>query len=161
VVLTDLDIYPAGAPMETVPVNRELAPGEEAAISLPRPADEVYPVYSIAGGDAATLEEVRSFVEDIHTNVLFVDQINHASHDLKAIEVQAQIKGVPPTYTVEWRGDTGVVDMVLPLTTYLANRIVVFRVRKLFNSGATAETAPIERDLAQGNVIGITWELIA
>ena len=159
VAVSESDVYAGTSARRTVTVATELAPGGQHSMPAPAGTSEAYPVTSFAGSGAATLEETRSFIEDIHTNVLFVDQINHANHALAGLDVKAQIKNVPGTYNLAWReGGTGEIDMLLPLTTYLSSRIVQYQVRKRFTSGVTADTPWLEHDLAGGNVIGLTWE---
>jgi hypothetical protein len=50
----------------------------------------------------------------------------------------------------------------MPLTTYLGSHTLQFQVTKTDNSGVVSTTPWLELDLtSHGNVISLTWELIA
>ncbi|MCY7393385.1 MAG: hypothetical protein LH647_18385, partial [Leptolyngbyaceae cyanobacterium CAN_BIN12] len=103
------------------------------------------------------------YVEDIHTNVAFLDLVNYDNHNLQRLEITAQLAGVVGTYAVSTNvtSRTVTVDLVLPLTVYLANRILQFQVTKILNTGEPTTTPWLTWDLTlQGNLISLTWEAI-
>jgi hypothetical protein len=58
------------------------------------------------------------FVEDVRANVLFVNLVAFANHDLAALEIHARLAGTDHDYAMTLAdGQTGTVDMTLPLTT--------------------------------------------
>lgn len=161
--VSDLMLYDASGVSQAAPVDRTLAPGEAVTIPLPLAAVEAYPVYTIPVGDPATLEEIRSFVEDIHTNVVFLNLVNYANHGLQTLAIQAQIKGVAGVYPVATSEAEPIsaIDLVLPLTTYLTHRVLQFQVTKTDSAGQVSNTPWLEWPLdTQGNVVSITWDLI-
>jgi len=171
------DAADAGA---AIPVGVDLAPDATTSVPLQAAAAEIHPVSAVSAGDPPTLTEIRSFVEEIETNVIFIDLVNFANHDLKTFTLKARIKGVPGTRSVplaapsaaaaaEATGDTpatgrvGEVGFTLPLTTFLDKHLLEFQVKKTFKSTGKSKSTPwIKWDLeTRGNVISIDWEMIA
>ena len=76
----------------------------------------MFAVYTLAAGDPAALEEIRSFVEDVRINAIFLDLVNYANHNLKKLDVLARIQGVDGTYpiAVSEAEPTGQATIVLP-----------------------------------------------
>jgi hypothetical protein len=162
--VSDLVVYKRGV-AQTVDVETTLAAGASYVVALPGGVSEAYPVYTIPIGVPAVLEEIRSFVEDIHTNVIFIDLVNYPNHALTKLEIRAQIKGVAGTSNVAMHGEPprGSLEFLLPLTTYLANHVLQFQVKKTFTATAKPPetTRWLEWDLeSNGNVVSLTWELI-
>jgi len=159
--VSDLLVNGAG-PATRIPVERRLAANE--SVTLADVASAVaYPVYAVVPGGAATLEEIRSFVEDIHTNVVFVNLVNYGNHGLEKLEIHARLRGVEGEQTVPLNEaePVGGVEFVLPLTTYLASRVLEFQVTKVATGGASTATRWLEWPLdSRGNVVSLTWELI-
>lgn len=163
IALSDLLLYSgavrASSPM---PVETLLSPGASVSFKLDQACDRVIPVYAVAPG-TATLEEVRSYVEDIHTNVAFVDLVNYDNHNLQRLEILTQLSGVVGTYRVLMDGVSriGTMDLVLPLTVYLANRMLQFKVTQIFKTGEQQVTPWMNWDLTlQGNIVSLTWEML-
>jgi hypothetical protein len=159
--ISDLLLFDTGS-VQQIPVERLLGAGESVTISDVS-ASEIYPKYTIAPAAAASLPEIRSFIEDIHTNVVFVNLVNYANNDLKKIEIKAQLKDVEGTYTVpiSEAEPVAAVDFVLPLTTYLTNRILQFQVEKVNNSDQTTQTGWLEWPLdIKGNVVSLTPKMV-
>lgn len=146
-----------------VAVDSELAPGQSREVPTAAAPGDSYPVYALPSGDEVRLEEVASFVEDIHTNVIFLDLIDHAAHGLRTFEVTARLRGVPGEQQVPWTGSprVGEVRFTLPLTSYLESRVLEFRVTRTPAGGAAAAGPWREWDLGRdGVVIGLNWELV-
>ena len=169
------DAADAGA---AIPVGVDLAPDTTTSVPLQAAAAEIHPVSAVSAGDPPTLTEIRSFVEEIETNVIFIDLVNFANHDLKTFTLKARIKGLAGTRPVplaapsagaEATGDTppagrvGEVGFTLPLTTFLDKHLLEFQVKKTFKSTGKSKSTPwIKWDLeTRGNVISIDWEMIA
>jgi hypothetical protein len=121
-------------------------------------------VVTIPPGDAATLDEIRSFVEDIQTNVLFINIINYANHGLRRLDVRARLKevaGSERAVTMNDEQTMGEAAFMLPLTVYQGPRTLQFQVSKTDLAGAVTATGWLEADLRAGNAVTLTWDLIA
>ncbi len=150
--------------LTSIPIDATLRPGETRTVRAGGPAVSAWADCAPAPAGPAELEEIRSFVEDIHTNVVFINLMNFSNHGLTAVDLEARLKGVPGTRPVPMSGDPprGVLDFLLPITTYLAQHILQFRVLKTFSSAAPQTTPWLDWDLeTKGNVVSLTWELIA
>ncbi len=161
--VSDLLVHDAPDVGRRVRVDTSLAPGASHTVALGGQAAEVYPVYSVPPGAPAALEEIRNVVEDIHTNVIFINLVRHENHGLSRLDVRARIKDVAGEYPVVMSGDPpqGAVDIILPLTTYLAQHTLQFQVTRTFQSGEVSVTPWLEWDLEQeGNIVSLTWELV-
>jgi hypothetical protein len=162
--VSDLEAYAADRSSQAVRVDRLLAAGESATIDLPFEAAEAYPVYTLQPGGPADLTEISSFVENIHTNVVFVNLISYANHNLKRLDLRARLKEAPGSETdvpISEDQPVGEAAFILPLTTYLGARTLQFQVTKTDNSDAVTATAWLEWDLTTlGNVVSLTWSLI-
>ena len=143
-------------------VEASLAQG--ASVDVPAPAG-----YRAAQADFVpladgnpTLEEVRAMIEEIECNVVFIDVVNYENHGLTRLDIDARLQGVPGVYRVGMDSRRGAVNFILPLTTYLAARIVEFQVTKVF-PGKPAELVPWRAwDMQTGsNIVTITPEMIS
>ena len=160
--VSELLVYDLAGRSQRVPVEASLPPNATRTVTISTGLIEAYAVCTV-GGTAGDIEEIRSFIEDIHTNVVFINLINFGNHDLARVSIEAQIKAVPGAREVPMSGDPprGSVDFLLPLTTYLTNHVLQFRVTKVLNSGSSQTTPWLEWDLEMnGNVVSLTWELI-
>jgi hypothetical protein len=162
--VSDVAAYTADGSTQAVRVDRLLAAGESATVDLPFTAAEAYPIYTIQAGGPADLTEITSFVEDIHTNVVFVNLVNYANHGLKRLDLRVQLKEAPGSATdvpISEEQPVSEAAFILPLTTYLGAHTVQFQVTKTDTSDTVATTAWLEWDLTtRGNVISLTWSLI-
>jgi hypothetical protein len=160
VSVSDALLYDASGAGPRIPVEATLDPGAFADVAFTPGDGELVPVYTIPAGTLATLSEVRSFIEEIHTNVIFLDLIDHAQHDLQSLAIQARLDGVDGTYDVPWTNGVGTLDILLPLTSQLDERTLHYQVSKTTTAGDVSTTPSLEWDLAAGNVISLTWPLI-
>lgn len=169
--VSELRLYAGPADRGTsVPVGVELAPKDRTVVALSAAAAEVVPVAAPSGQGAATLEEVRTFVEDIETNVIFIDLVNLANHSLKDFTVKARLKGVAGTQPVALAspsngsagaGRVGEAKFTLPLTSFLEKHVLQLQVTKIPLTGRKKATPWIDWDLeTRGNVVSIEWEMI-
>jgi hypothetical protein len=109
-----------------------------------------------------TFEEVRAMIEDIECNVVFLDVVNYENHGLTRIDVDARLKDVPGVFRVGMDSRRGSVNFLLPLTTYLATRIVEFQLTKVFASKPSEVTEWKSWDMeVNSNIVTITTEMIA
>jgi hypothetical protein len=164
VTVSDLVVSDGTGATTRIPVEKDLSSNESHAIAVPGQPTEAVAVYSIPPGEIARLEEARSFVEELYTNVIFVNLINFANHGLREMDIQVRLEGVVPEQTVAMSGTppSGKLDLIMPLTTFLEKQILQIRIRKIFNSGEAVLTPWLDWDLdTQGNVVSLTWELIA
>ncbi|MBG6072038.1 MULTISPECIES: hypothetical protein [unclassified Polaromonas] len=158
------DVYLFNGPGEParVPVEASLAAG--ASIDVAAPAG-----YTTAQADCVTLadgnptlEEVRAMIEEIECNVVFIDVVNYENHGLTRLDIDARLQGVPGVYRVGMDSRRGAVNFLLPLTTYLAARMVEFRLTKVFASQPAEMLAWRAWDMQTGsNIVTITSDMIS
>ncbi len=153
--------YPPGAPPGPVEIERRLAPSETTTSdTLPGSTDEVVVNYALAS-TGGSLEEIRTFVEDLHTNVVFVSAFDWASAGLEEATIEGRIAGVDGAATAKLNGNTTSAEMqfVLPLTSYLSQPTLQYRATFLAADGnaRTGEWRDWRLDL-QGNVIELKKE---
>jgi hypothetical protein len=162
--VSDLAIYAADGRSQVVRVDRLLAPAAAVTIDLPFAPNDAYSVYAVQPGDPAQLSETSSFVEDIRTNVVFVNLVNYANHNLKRLDLRARLKeaaGSEIAVAISEADPVGEADFLLPLTTYLGPRTLQLEVTKTDTSDHATTTPWLEWDLAaRGNVVSLTWDLI-
>jgi hypothetical protein len=157
----DLLVETASGALDVLPIDRRFAPAASEAFAVAADAAAAYVEATPASGDAATLTEIRSFIEDVHTNVAFLNLINYENHALAALSLEARLRGVAGTQTLALDANVPVsaLEFVLPLTVYLADPVVEFSVTKTMTTGITSTTSWREWSLpAQGNVISLTWD---
>ncbi len=162
--LAEVVAVKADGGVQRVPAEVKVAEGASHAVVLPPGTAEAFPVYEVPAAAPAKLEEVRAVVDRVTSTILFFDLINYENHGLAKIELKARLKNVPGEQTVGLSGNpgTGMATMILPLTTYLANRTLEFFVRKTFSGGRTEDTGWKPWDLDKdGSVVSLTWELVA
>ena len=143
-----------------VPVEQTLAPDASLSVPLGGPADTVYPIYDPVP-QRLTLRQMNIFVEEVTTNVIFVNLINYANHKLATLQIRVRLKDTEHQYVLDMKeNESASVTMTLPLTTYLENQALQYQVIKTFTGNApAAETPWKDWDLhAAGNVISLTWE---
>jgi hypothetical protein len=162
VEVSDLLVFP---PLEgnEIAVERLLPPGGTHELDIPGGASEIYAISALPAVGPVVLEEIRSFVEDIHTSVVFLDLIDHAAHNLRELQIESRLKNVPGLNTLRPSGEppSATTEFILPLTTYLANRTLQFRVTKTFTASPPHVTPWLDWDLDRsGNVVSLTWELV-
>jgi hypothetical protein len=160
VQVSDLHVIGSDGARQIVSVDRRLGPSEEWSGAIPAGATALLPV-ATAERVAATLPEIRSFVEDIRTNLVFINQVNFANHALRQLEVVARIKDVPGEGKVSLSEADPVasLDFLLPLTTYLAHPTLQYQAVLTSTTDQVTRSAWKDWELARlGNVIGLTWE---
>jgi hypothetical protein len=158
--VSDVLIYDSAAAGPPIPIETTLSPGGAIEVAFASATGDVVPVYTLPSAGSTTLTEVRSFIENIHTNVVFLDLIDHAQHGIQTLQVQTRMDNVDGIYSVPWTAGVGNVDILLPLTTQLDRRLLHFQVLKTLTSGQVSSTPWLDWDLAIGNVISLTWPLI-
>lgn len=156
----DLVLYDRGTEVAQVAVETDLAPGATQSVTVAEEFDEIYPLYTVAAAGPTAITEIRSFVEDIYQTVAFVNQVNFDNHDLSRLEVQAHIKEMERTETVQLTQSMPVAEMefVLPLTTYLDNHRLIYRVTKIQKSGDRSTTGWFQINLDTSSIVSLTWE---
>jgi hypothetical protein len=140
-----------GEPYQYVPPQALVAQARLVPVAIPK------------AGSAATLTEIQSFVEDIFTEIAFINLINYANHGLSAITLQSRIKDVDGVYDVATseQQQVTVIQAVLPLTRYLAHPILEFQATLTEPDGTKKQTAWIPWPLeTKGNVVGLTWDIL-
>jgi hypothetical protein len=127
--VSDLLLYSSSTRSGKTPVEARVPAGASLTVTAPAGVTSALPRYTLAKG-AATLEELRTFVEDIYTTIVFVTSLDLAAHQLEHLVVDARMVGVPHTgaATLDARATSAEVAFVLPLTTYLAEPTLQYRV---------------------------------
>ena len=154
--------YRNGTLVSEVEVASLLQRDGERAISLPE-ADEAFANSTTQPGVRPAIEEIRAMIEQVRVNLLFIDLIDYAAHGLRAIEVEARSNEQTESTGVEMVGQParGSLDFLLPLTRYVGDPTLQFRVTKVFESGEPVQTSWIGWNLATaGNVVSLTWEMV-
>ncbi|MET0406118.1 MAG: hypothetical protein ABW123_27115 [Cystobacter sp.] len=159
--VSDVVLYTAGLETGQVAVEQRLAAGQSLSLDGVPAADVLVPRYTRTG-EASSLDEVRTFIEDIYTNVVFMSGVDFAGQGLAELTVEAGVIGVPGTRAVHLSAGTLVDELrfLLPLTVYLAQPTLRFRVSARATGGAIT-TGPWRdwRLDTLGNVISITANL--
>jgi hypothetical protein len=156
---------PGTSSILTLPVEKTLQQDEsfEVTPSEPIPNDRrIAPVAIPKPGSAETLPEIRSFVEDIYSEVAFTNLINYGNHSLAAIGITARVKDADGTYQIATSEaqPVSVIQIVLPLTKYLANPVLQFQASLTKNDGNVVGTVWIDWPFqSKGSVVALTWEL--
>jgi hypothetical protein len=131
---------------------------------VPAAARAAWPVCTLPAAGPAALDELRTFVEDIDTNVVFLDLVDHAAHGLQRIDIRARMVGVAGEQDVEMSGSppVGSVAFVLPLTTYLAGRLLQYRITVTAADGIARTSEWTTWDLAaSGSIVSLTWDAVS
>ena len=146
---------------ERIPAEAALAAGATITVSVGAGAQDLYASYTRVPA-ALTLKELNVFVEDVRANVLFVNLVAFANHDLAALEIHARLHGTDHDYAMTLAdGQTGTVDMTLPLTTYLDDQLLEFQVTKHLTGGGIVPMPWRSWDLkGQGAVVSITPDMV-
>jgi hypothetical protein len=157
----DVVLEREGAPRQRVPVDATIDPDEDIDVVVETSGvAEAYPVYEVVPG-RLSLEQLNVFTEDITAQVVFVNQVNYANHDLASLGLEARVKGVQGTHRATMgSGQSCAVELTLPLTGYLEARVIEFQVTKTTTSGSVSRTPWLTWSLEDGAVVGVTWELI-
>lgn len=157
--IRDLVQYSGRGIAQKIPVEISLSPGQTHTVQA---SNEMEPVYSYPPGDPVAIEEIRSFVEDIHSNIIFINLLNMAQHNLIRLDVEARIQGINEQYRAQLTGDMPVADIpvILPLTTYLENRTLEFRVIKIFSNKQAEMTEWMVWDLDTTVPVSLTQDLL-
>src|SRR5262245_25965079 len=160
--VSDVTLYSASAPAAQVAVERRLEAGATISVPIDHPVDEAVPKYSVVPS-TATLPEVRSFIEDIYTNVIFMSRVDLTAHKAARLTIDARIVGVEGTRAVELTtaAPVGELNFVLPLTTYLEHPTVQFKASAVGTDGAITSGPWQDWRLdTLGNVIEVQWTQI-
>ncbi|MEH7754761.1 hypothetical protein V7457_27220 [Bacillus toyonensis] len=162
--ISTLMIYDGSNTRAEINVNKRLDSGESYLVKLPFTTNEVYPVYSFPAASPAIMEELRSFVQDTHTTIQFLDLVNHQNHNIKTLDVKVKLKDIDKIYQVPMVGfpPKGLIDIIFPLTeSYYQKNIIKFQLTKTLNSGEVSEIPWIEWRLSEkGNIISINPDMI-
>ncbi len=142
-----------------VPVEVSLPPEGTHTVTA---EGELQPIYSYPPGDPLAIDEMRSFVEDIYSNLIFINLLNFANYNLIRLDVEARVQGVEGRYTAQLAEEMPVADIpiVLPLTTYLERHILEFRVAKIFSDREAEMSDWMQWDLDTTVPISLTRELL-
>ncbi len=157
--VTELRLYGNDRSYQAVPVARSLAADESWTADIADRSGELVPVCTVEPGPAS-LEEIRSYIEDLHTNLVFLNTINFANHGLAVIELTVRVEGVVGDKQLRFGPEdrTDAVDLVLPLTRYLARPVVQYQIAGTTAAGQTTRSEWIDWPLRErGAVIPLAW----
>jgi len=162
VAVKDVHLFSGAAEPVRLPVEATLAPGATLDVAVPGGYEVAQADCTPLTGGSPTFEEVRAMVEDIECNVVFLDVVNYENHGLTRIDVDARLKDVPGVYRVGMDSRRGAVNFLLPLTVYLATRIVEFQLTQVFASRPSEVTEWKSWDMeVNSNIVTITAEMMA
>jgi hypothetical protein len=147
-------------PPESNAVTATLAPAGSQSVSISHPVDMAYCSLSVASVPMK-LEELDIFVEDVSTNVIFINQVALNAHGLKGLSAKARLKNMDHIYTLDdVSGASTTLPITLPLTNYLAAQTLQYQITKIATDGSSSNTAWLEADLSKSNIVSVTWGLI-
>jgi hypothetical protein len=143
-------------------VERSIAAGAVETVALAADGAEIYPVYTAPASPEA-LQAVPNAIERIHVNVLFTNQIRFANHELSALAIAVRRAGSAEDEQVVVVAETTVaqVDLLLPLTEYVAQPLIQLRIVRTFADGRVETKEWFDWNLnTMGFVVGLTWSFI-
>lgn len=143
-----------------VDVGRSLAAGATLDVTVPAGTTAAVPTVHLPRTGPVTIEESRSFLDQVETNVVLVNLVDLASRGLARLEVTARLRDVQGERSVQLTDEVATAEarFVLPLTRYLAARVLRYRITAVGTDGSATTGDEQEWDLAAGgNVISITW----
>jgi len=154
----------AGRISATTPAGLRLEAGKQATVTLPvTPARAV--VDCQVESTAASLVEIRSFIEDLTLTVILFNRVDLAAFELSQLDVTVSIPGVGGTSSVQFNEGAEPAQtarFVLPLTTYVSNPNLELRATLTDRRGTARELGSISWHLdTQGYVVSITPGLLA
>ncbi|AQP44502.1 hypothetical protein [Tessaracoccus flavus] len=119
-----------------------LDPGGEATVQLATPAGGPFHVDSTVEPGAESLDETRSYIEDLHLAVTFVATGDLAG--LTGLEIAAQFLGSDAEPVILTRSKRQAErEFVLPLTTYAADPALTFTVSSVADDGTRVTASPV------------------
>lgn len=163
VMVSELMVYRNGIKGQDIAIDIALSEGESLSVPLPELVNEVYPIYSVPPSESADIEEIRSYIEDVYTNIIFVDLVNYEKHKLSKIEIRARIMDSEGIFKVPMSGDppVGEIKIMLPLIQYLEKTVLQYEVKKTFKSGEVSVSSWLNWNLTEnGNVVSLVWDKI-
>jgi hypothetical protein len=161
--LFDLFLEQASGSAHKVPLEILLPSGQSHEVSVTDSDLNGYVSYAPSDASAKiSLNELRVFVQDIETTILFVNQVNYSNHSLHRLRLMVRLANTEHSYLADLQeSQSASVDMTLSLTTYLETQTIQFQFIKTSTAGDDSTTAWIDWDItSKGNVVSVTWDLI-
>jgi len=145
-----------------VPVAATLAAGGATTVTLPAGVTGVWP-RCVPAGAPLTIEELDVFIEDVTTDLIFVDLVAHATHGLALLHVDVRLQGRDAVQgSADLTGASTPIRLTLPVTSYLEANSVQFRFTRRMTDGSTVTGAWLGWHMpSQGNVISVTWDMVS
>lgn len=146
-----------------VAVARSLEAGESVDVPVPSTVTSVLPAVTVPRGEPVKIEESRSFMDSLETNVIFLNLIALGARKVSRLSIDARIRGLPGEQDTQLTDavPTAEVRFVLPLATYLTIRVLEYRVTVHHADEDPTVGAWVPWNLAaQGNIIGLAWEQV-
>jgi hypothetical protein len=119
----------SGSNIERSPVPIFLGADQEKETTVAWNNGTFIPVYHYLPADPISIEESRSYIEDIFQNVAFVNLVPLNEIGLERIEIQCRMKGMAQIYRSQVTEGMPVVEvqLILSLTTYIQNKTLEIR----------------------------------
>jgi hypothetical protein len=146
------------------PVGRTLRFQQSVDVSVPAVSSARQLAAALPhAGEAGSLTEIRSFVEDIFARVMFINLIKYQNHQLDSITLNARIKNVvgQSAITTSEMDPVATVEFVLPLTVYVDHPVLQFQATMRKKDASVQQTPWLDWPLVEnGNVVSLTWSLL-
>lgn len=155
----DMLTYVGGARIGAVHIERRLEAGASLDVALPQGTDDAIVRYLLVD-TPASLEEIRTFIEDIYTNVVFAFLFDLTAEHVQRVALEGRIVGIAGAAAAVIDASTNVssgqMNFVLPLTVYLSQPTLQYRATFVAADG-TARSGPWRdwRLDVRGNVVEI------
>jgi hypothetical protein len=157
--VSDMVQYAGDAVVHRVPLEMVLEPGQGHTVES---QEALLPVFSYSPGSRVDIREVRSFVEDIYGNLIFVNLLNFEKHQLRQLLIRAHLQGMSDMHKVQLSDEVRVaeIQLILPLTTYLEEATLLFEVNMIFHDREPINTDWLSWNLLTDGPVSITSQLL-
>jgi hypothetical protein len=144
-----------------IAIAATVAPGASVTVPVDGAAGEACVNFTHVPA-ALKLSELNVFVEDVKANVMIVNVVAYANHGLTALEIAVRLQGTEHAYGLTLAdGESGAIELTLPLTTYLHNQVLELQVTEHRTTGQAVPGPWRSWDLGhQGTVISLTPDLL-
>ncbi len=144
----------------TVPVARELAPGEEITVAVPAGTTAAV-ADAVPDGGALAISESNVFAQDVSVQIVALNQCDLVQRAIDHLTINVRFPGATPAQNIRLDSvtPTATVQVTLPITTYLEPRSFEWQVTITRTDTAT-DTGPWRAHSlsTEGGLIAITPE---
>jgi hypothetical protein len=160
--VSDLMVVKDGRTTSTVPVEARLGKDNDTSIQVDQPFDTLLPIYMVEPS-AASLTEIRTFIEDIAINLVLVNQMDLDKLGFKKIKVKGRVQDLPEEHYVEFNASSPIaasLDFLLPLTVYLSSPEVELQATVTDTTDQERQLSWVTWPLSNGVIVEVTPEFI-